>query len=55
MIGLPFWTQMTFGTKKLLEVKRVFEKNSDLVYHTMCYLPKSFGFIKKKLLIKVII
>ena len=39
--------------KKLLEVKRVFEKkNSDLVYHTMCYLPKSFGFIKKKIIDK---
>tara|TARA_Y100001958_G_C21245691_1_gene575552 strand:+ start:1268 stop:2161 length:894 start_codon:yes stop_codon:yes gene_type:complete len=36
--------------KKLIEVKKVLDKkNFDLIYHAMYYLPKSLGFIKKKI------
>ena len=37
--------------KKLTEVKKVIvSNNADLIYHAMYYLPKSFGFLKKKIL-----
>lgn len=37
--------------KKLFEVKKVLDSNNaDLIYHAMYYLPKPFGFMKKKIL-----
>ena len=37
--------------KKLFEVKKVLDlNNTDFIYHPMYYLPKPFGFIKKKIL-----